>query len=179
MANIPFLEFLLYKTYNNNPKDDICILPFFKVKKKKKVLDEADNYINDIFTEWDKKPNYKGYINENNKTYLIYEKIFESSLIPLIERKDKWWWVLPCEIINNKMILNFPIHSEVQTFLLHHKELNYLYDNNKIPYESPVIYYHASDYKSINIYVYFWYKKNQVHYQDLVHIIITQFIIAH
>jgi hypothetical protein len=148
-GNIPFLEFLLYKTYNNNPKDDICILPFFKVKHKKKVLDEADNYIKDVFIEWKIKPNYKGYINYNKKTYLIYEKLYETSLIPLIERKDKWWWVLPCEIINNKMILNFPIHSEAQAFFLHNKELNYLYDNNKIPYESPVIYYHASDYKSI------------------------------
>ena len=159
----PFLEILLYKTFDKTkPQNDMCILPFFKVKQKKNVLKESTKYTDEVFSEWNHKPTYKGYLNNNKKTVLIYEKKHENALVSLTKRDTKWWWVIPAEIINECKTLNFPIQSDVRDFLLEHQSLNHIYDSAKNIYESPVIYYHGSDYNSITYMSIFGIKKSRV-----------------
>ena len=146
---LPFLKFLLYKNTNESQKEEL-FLPYFKYSRKENILNQSDEKIKIIFSEWKNKPEYKGYVSYDNKIYLVYEKQYEKTNVLFKKRNDKWWWCLSSEIIDSRKIMNFPIQKNTSRFFFHNNKLLYLYDKNNQPYENPIPGYHGSYYKMTN-----------------------------
>ena len=136
----PFLLYFAYKYPAEN--EDIVIFPFFNYNGNN-VLDKTDVYLKNIFKNWDCQFVYKGYTQTNSeKVHLIYEYIGEYELITY-KRNDKWWWITVDEIINHGTILNFKIHESVQSYLTLNKSLLFLYTNDNIKVETPLVAYYG------------------------------------
>ena len=142
-SGLPFILYLL----NKDIKSNILYFPHFYTSES--IYIQADNHIKDMFKDLTISVNFKGHIESNNNIYLFYEAKYNYSLIKH-SYKDIWWWTSMFEIINTKMILNFPIHDSVSKIFYNNPLLMVLLDekNNKIP--SPYIGYYGGYYTYIS-----------------------------
>ena len=154
----PFILFLLYKNETN-----ILSLPDFSddIYTGKVLIKYILTEFRQIFADVQAKLEYKGFVEntEDDGIILLLEykdkKINKNTgeknqaLIEKGEYVNNWWWVLAAEIINNKEVLNFPIHPLATNFLVKHNKLGLLYNKDGKPYETPEIGYYGNYYKKI------------------------------
>jgi hypothetical protein len=136
----PYIYYLMNKINN------IITLPTLYVKNIK----QADEYMRNKFEK--SKYNYKGCIDHNNESYLLYEmNLYDSGMIP-IYNKDSWWKVLPYEIIYSKKVLDFKVDSLTTSFFIKHPNLLYLF-NKYSKFEVPIVVYIGTGQSLINNYI--------------------------
>ena len=147
----PFVMFILYKDDNNylNLPD---LTGYVGSDLIAYVLTEFKN----IFSDDKAEIEYKGFIEEADGIVVVLEyKDFVPTVVEnknIIEKglyDNKWWWALASEIINNKLLLNFPISEFCTNFLIKHNKLSILSDKNGNVYETPEIGYYGNYYKKI------------------------------
>lgn len=150
----PFLMFLLYKDEMNT-----LSLPEIKYTGQsqdlvKYVLTEFREIFSDLNVEID----YKGFINNGKEEVVIVLEYTEKQTQIVSKNKtiiekgayaNRWWWVLPAEIINERQVLTFPIQDLVTNFFLKNNKLALLYRKNNEVYETPEIGYYGNYYKKI------------------------------
>jgi len=147
----PFLLFLLYKDATN-----ILGMPDFSGYKGSDIIKYVLTEFRQIFSEVNADIEYKGFIEQEDDSIMLILEYKTETLSqknqPLIEKgtyANNWWWVLSTEIINNKEVLNFPIHPLTTNFLVKHNKLGLLYDLAGKPFETPEIGYYGNYYKKI------------------------------
>lgn len=147
----PFLQFMLYKYPITKNKDgtvnafsEKCFFPFKGIKKDGSVKEFVDQFITKILR---KTVEPSGFIQEDNDVYVFVNLDNVINNIEFIERKDTWIWSCVHEIVNQKSVLNFPIHKSVFSIFLKYPNMNYLYKtgSNDV-YEVPTIGYHGTYY---------------------------------
>lgn len=134
----PYLEFLLFKYPESKKKEsNLCLFPFFQVKKKDKVINEAKTFVKSIFN---KQYNCLGYVIENDEVFLFYQIDAQNHANRIVmSKKSKFWWGLIDEICNHKKILNFPIHSSTTNLFLKNPDLLYLKTKQNKNIEIPIV----------------------------------------
>mgnify|MGYP001350938539 CR=1 FL=1 len=140
----PFLLFCLLKT------NDVLDFPNIKYNGGK-VSDFAINTVKKIFIEWpDLSVEFKGYINNNSKTYVFIESNMSNEYkVNKEEYSFNWWFALVSEIINYKKLLQFPISNSVTQLFLDNSELCYLSNSLGFNIEVPNVAYYGGYYKRI------------------------------
>ena len=102
----PFILYLLSK----DRKENTMYFPHFTTSNN--VMDETNIKINLIFSEWNEKPVYKGFLETNNNVYLFYENKYQY-IISRKDMSDLWWWASMFEIVNTRKVLNFSVNRTV------------------------------------------------------------------
>lgn len=148
----PYLEFLLFKYPENKKKEsNLTLFPFFQIKNKNEIMNDAKKFIKSIFN---KQYNCLGYIIQNKELFLFYQIDVKNHVSRIVmSKKTKFWWTLIDEICNHKKILNFPIHSSTTNLFLKNPDLLYLKTKQNKNIEIPIVAY-KGDYFNFLPYLY-------------------------
>jgi hypothetical protein len=165
----PYLKYLLYKyPQSSNNFSDLLVFPFFIYEENQDiqkistemVLDYLDNIAGEESLQ------FVGYKKTKDGVNLFIElnsHIYQSlNEIRFQSRSTNLWFVLIKEIIDNKNVINFPIHHSVTNFFLHNKPFLFLLDKNGVPYTLPLVAYHGNYYKVISFVSVFGLKRSSV-----------------
>jgi hypothetical protein len=150
----PFLEFLLVKNMHHDIEADILMFPMFLYYKdlNMDILDES-NRLQKLLLLNTENSIFKGYLmdenNSMNDIYLFYE--LDSRQIDYghgeLYRNNLLWKVTIDEMVNSRLVCNFPVDDSVTFFFVKNMQFMFLYkyndnDNNLI-YETPTVVYHG------------------------------------
>jgi len=166
-AKQPFLEFYLIKNRHDDVYPDILCFPtfFYYNEMNIDIATQSLNIFKMLFIDVT-NINFKGYLLEDSNNlsdlYLFYEykNKVEETLNPTPTpttdnaigsgekyRNDIVWKVVVDEIVNSRLVCNFPIDDMVTYFFLRNPQFMFLYkyDNNEnnIVYETPTAVYHG------------------------------------
>ncbi len=126
----PFVLYLLNKDASTN----ILYFPHFTTTNN--IMDEARNNIDKIFKDWSNLPQHKGFLETKQNIYIFYEQKYQH-VLEKINYNDIWWWGSIYEIVNSRMVLNFPVDKTVSSIFYKNPLLISLFKNNNrlsIPY---------------------------------------------
>jgi len=158
-AKNPFLEFYLLKNNQNDIYPDILCFPsfFYYRDVNNDILNESSNIQKMLLID-ESNVTFKGYLLEEvtglNDLYLFYEyknQTQNSSENDIgsgeIQRNEIVWKAVIDEIVNSRLVCNFPIDDVVTHFFLRNMQFMFLYKNNdkdnNIIYETPTVVYHG------------------------------------
>jgi len=147
----PYLTYLLYKYPKTANENEKVIFPFIDriPDKSKSIIEFTREKMEKVLSDWDKNIEYKGYLDKSNETHLVFECRYTNDLLLHQTRDDVWWWGLVDEMINNKVILNFPVSPEVTGLFLEHPLLAILFDAKNTKLEIPMVGFHGGYHKAI------------------------------
>ena len=130
IENKSITPIILYLLHKNNETNSLEFPNFIGEGNIEYITNKN---IEEIFKEFLKKPIWKGYLELNDKIYIFYEIDFEYNIQEL-NYNDIWWWATIFEIVNQNMVLNFPIHRDVYILFYENPLLISLFDdkNNKL-----------------------------------------------
>jgi len=147
----PFLEFLLVKNKHSDVYADILGFPTFFYYKDLNIdiLQESEKLQKTYLMDTD-EATFKGFLLEETNSlhdlYLFYE--YSDNDINgrgQLHRNNILWKVVIDEIINTRLVCNFPIDDIVTFFFMRNMQFIFLYkchDKNTI-YETPTVVYHG------------------------------------
>jgi hypothetical protein len=158
-AKNPYLEYFLVKNNQNDIYPDILSLPSFFYYKdgNNDILDDVTNIQKMLLIDV-ANITFKGYLLEEltglEEVYLFYEyknkseKSYENDIgRGELNRNDILWRVVIDEIVNTRLVCNFPIDDIVTNFFLRNMQFMFLfkYNNNEnnIIYETPTVVYNG------------------------------------
>uniref|UniRef100_A0A6C0EFI9 Uncharacterized protein n=1 Tax=viral metagenome TaxID=1070528 RepID=A0A6C0EFI9_9ZZZZ len=162
-AKHPFLEFYLIKNRHDDFYPDILCFPsfFYYNEMNIDISTESLKIFKMLFIDV-ANIKFNGYLLEetNNLSdlYLFYEykNVFEETPTPTTDnaigngemyRNDILWKVVIDEIVNSRLVCNFPINDIVTYFFLRNPQFMFLYkynnNENNIIYETPTAVYHG------------------------------------
>jgi hypothetical protein len=158
-AKNPFLEFFLIKNNQNDIYPDILCLPSFFYYRdiSNDILNESSKIQKMLLLDTS-SVTFKGYLLEEvtglNDLYLFYEYNNETQNSHENDigsgemyRNDILWKVVIDEIVNSRLVCNFPIDDVVTNFFLRNMQFMFLFKNNdkdnNIIYETPTVVYHG------------------------------------
>lgn len=149
----PYIQFCLYRENND--------LKIFNYNCS------GDNDIKNIFNKLNnefKNLSYKGFYKDENTGIISIWFILNKKEFKLQngKYKDKWWWCLACEIVNQKKTLSFNIVNEVADFYIKNPEFLILKNNQGEIYETPTVGYYGNYSKRINFITIFGHKRENV-----------------
>ena len=132
----PFIQYLLYK---HQTSDNILSFPFFSFKGGD-LESQCNEKIKGITTE-----DYiiKGMESHGKDIYVIVSLPDNSCNLQHLKEKSKWWFTLLYEIINERKVLYFPIHTSVTDLFYYNSDLLYIVDEKNVPYETPLALYNG------------------------------------
>ena len=144
-AVLPFNCFLLEKQ-----NDEIS---FLRINVNDALIDNVvSKYISGIFNknivEVQKNLDFIGL--KDGKTPTVVYNYIQPHESKLLDNNNKYWWILPDEIINLNHVCNFKFDKTVCKFFIDNCELIYLYDENNEKIQVPQTLYHGSDKKLLN-----------------------------
>ena len=146
----PYIQFCLYrenndlKMFNYNCSGNNDIKTIF-------------NILNNEF----KNLSYKGFYKDENTGIISIWFILNKKELKLQngKYKDKLWWCLACELVNQKKTLSFNIVNEVSDFYIKNPEFLILKNNQGEIYETPTVGYYGNYSKRINFITIFGHKR--------------------
>ena len=162
-AKHPFLEFYLIKNRHDDFYPDILCFPsfFYYNEMNIDIATESQKIFKMLFIDV-ANIKFNGYLLEetNNLSdlYLFYEykNVVEETPTPTTDnaigsgekyRNDIVWKVVLDEIVNSRLVCNFPINDLVTYFFLRNPQFMFLYkynnNENNIIYETPTAVYHG------------------------------------
>ena len=166
-AKHPFLEFYLIKNRHDDFYPDILCFPsfFYYNEMKTNISTESQKIFKMLFIDV-ANIKFDGYLleetNHLSDLYLFYEykNVVDETLTltptPTTDnsigsgemyRNDIVWKVVVDEIVNSRLVCNFPIDDMVTYFFLKNPQFMFLYKynnkNNNIIYETPTVVYHG------------------------------------
>jgi hypothetical protein len=162
-AKHPFLEFYLIKNRHDDFYPDILCFPsfFYYNEMNIDISTESLKIFKMLFIDV-ANIKFNGYLLEetNNLSdlYLFYEykNVVEETPPPTTDnaigngemyRNDILWKVVIDEIVNSRLVCNFPINDIVTYFFLRNPQFMFLYkynnNENNIIYETPTAVYHG------------------------------------
>ena len=157
----PILMYLLYK----DPNLDIFNFPNFKYSNYINPILFAETILynllnfNKILLNTEEQHEclplnynaiFKGFLHENNELFLFFDSTNCENNIYDIYKKNKIWYGLIDEIINQKHICNFKIDSLVTNFFINHVDLIYLKNEENVNYEIPIVAYSGQPDNNLN-----------------------------
>lgn len=145
----PFIMFLLYK-YENNLLNFFNLTNYANTIIDQTIITDIVKQFTAVFEDWQTDIEYKGFIEDNDELMLILK--YKNDLYDSITKcnyQEKWWWLLPSEIINYKHVLHLDINIFATKFILEHNKLIFLYDPQGNVYETPEVGYYGNYYKKI------------------------------
>ena len=158
-AKTPFLEFFLIKNNQNDIYPDILCFPsFFYYRDVSNDILKESSKIQKMLLLDTSSVTFKGYLLEEvtglNDLYLFYEYNNETQNSHENDigsgemyRNDILWKVVIDEIVNSRLLCNFPIDDVVTNFFLRNMQFMFLFKNNdknnNIIYETPTVVYHG------------------------------------
>lgn len=155
-AKHPFLEYLLLKNKHRDIYPDILTFPMFLYYKDlgMDILNESDKLRELLVLKID-ETKFKGYLLEENDgmndVYLFYEldKTLEDIGKGEIYRNNGIWKATIDEMVNSRLICNFPVDDSVTVFFIKNTQFMFLYKyndkENNIIYETPTVVYNGVD----------------------------------
>lgn len=170
----PILMYLLYK----DPKLDTFNFPSFKYSTYINPVLFAETFLynllnfNQILINTEEQNvsvpiNYntifKGFLHENNELFLFFDSTNCENNIYDVYKKNKIWYGLIDEIINQQHICNFKIDSLVTNFFINNIDIIYLKDENNINYEIPIVAYSGQPDNNLNFTYTFGVTKKKEH----------------
>uniref|UniRef100_A0A6C0E2T7 Uncharacterized protein n=1 Tax=viral metagenome TaxID=1070528 RepID=A0A6C0E2T7_9ZZZZ len=161
-AKHPFLEFYLIKNRHDDFYPDILCFPsfFYYNEMNNDISTESQKMFKMLFIDV-ANIKFDGYLleetNHLSDLYLFYEykNVVDETLTPTpttdnaigsgeMYRNDIVWKVVVDEIVNSRLVCNFPIDDMVTYFFLKNPQFMFLYkNNNNIIYETPTVVYHG------------------------------------
>ena len=166
-AKHPFLEFYLIKNRHDDFYPDILCFPsfFYYNEMNTDISTESQKIFKMLFIDV-ANIKFDGYLleetNQLNDLYLFYEykNVADETLTltptPTTDnaigsgemyRNDIVWKVVVDEIVNSRLVCNFPIDDMVTYFFLKNPQFMFLYKynnkNSNIIYETPTVVYHG------------------------------------
>jgi hypothetical protein len=166
-AKHPFLEFYLIKNRHDDFYPDILSFPsfFYYNEMNNDISTESQKMFKMLFIDV-ANIKFDGYLleetNHLSDLYLFYEykNVADETLTltptPTTDnaigsgemyRNDIVWKVVVDEIVNSRLVCNFPIDDMVTYFFLKNPQFMFLYKynnkNNNIIYETPTVVYHG------------------------------------
>jgi len=166
-AKHPFLEFFLIKNRHDDFYPDILCFPsfFYYNEMNTDISTESQKMFKMLFIDV-ANIKFDGYLleetNHLSDLYLFYEykNVVDETLTltptPTTDnaigsgemyRNDIVWKVVVDEIVNSRLVCNFPIDDMVTYFFLKNPQFMFLYKynnkNNNIIYETPTVVYHG------------------------------------
>ena len=130
----PFLVYILYKY----PDLDILSFPTFRVNNNQiKEINEFYHKISGVNNEPD------GYLLFNNDVYVFFNLEIKYNVLNKYDSSNELWWATIYEMCNSKQMLHFDVHDSVSELFLNYTKLIYLINQNKIPYNIPIIGYYG------------------------------------
>ena len=158
-AKNPFLEFFLIKNNQNDIYPDILCFPsFFYYRDVSNDILKESSKIQKMLLLDTSSITFNGYLLEElnglNDLYLFYEYNNETQNSHENDigsgemyRNDILWKVVIDEIVNSRLVCNFPIDDVVTNFFLRNIQFMFLFKNNdknnNIIYETPTVVYHG------------------------------------
>lgn len=146
----PFLMYLLYK----NPKNDILGFPRFNYNNLINPLVYSQTILYTLLNfnnlEISNKLIFKGVLHQNNELFLFFDTTSCENQIYDVYKKNKIWYGLIYEIINQKHICNFKIDDCVTDFFMNNIDLLFLSDTNNLNYEIPIVAYSGQPENKLN-----------------------------
>lgn len=158
-AKNPFLEFFLIKNNQNDIYPDILCFPsFFYYRDVSNDILKESSKIQKMLLLDTSSITFNGYLLEElnglNDLYLFYEYNNETQNSHENDigsgemyRNDILWKVVIDEIVNSRLLCNFPIDDVVTNFFLRNIQFMFLFKNNdknnNIIYETPTVVYHG------------------------------------
>jgi hypothetical protein len=144
----PFLQYFLYKPYN----DISFSFPTFIYKDDMDLLTKSMSVINVLCSSYYKDTifKYKGFIKEEEDIYLFFDcshMIIDT--VKITEYNDLWLVIID-EIINYKCVCNYPIDDYIIDLFYNYEKLCYLTDNEESHYQMPIIGYSTCDINKID-----------------------------
>ena len=150
----PFLEFMLIKNKHSDVEADSLMFPIFLYYKDLNIdiLNES-NRLQKLLLLNTENSTFKGYLLEENDLindiYLFYE--LDSRQIDYghgeLYRNNSLWKVTIDEMVNSRLVCNFPVYDSVTFFFVKNMQFMFLhrYNNNEnnIIYETPTVVYHG------------------------------------
>lgn len=127
-SSIPFLEFLLYLDGTAGDKGGSKLtFPYILFKHTKTgLVEQCTAPLRALFVSDDKKllddaVKYDGYIYNKRKKRctLFFNHLHdepESTSIPFMNSKNRWWWALSSEIFNEHRMMNYSMSDYVISF---------------------------------------------------------------
>jgi hypothetical protein len=152
-AKHPFLEFSLVKNKHSDVYPDIMCFPTFFYYKDLNIdiLRESEKMQKTYLIATDEST-FKGFLLEETNSlhdlYLFYEyHVNDINGRGQLHRNNVIWKVVIDEIINTRLVCNFPIDDIVTFFFMKNMQFMFLYKyadkNNNIIYETPTVVYHG------------------------------------
>lgn len=95
---------------------------------------------------------YKGFYNDDeneNKNISLWFNIDRNYKLETGKYKDKLWWCLACELINQQYTLSFNINENIANFCIANPEFLILKNDDGDIYETPSVGYYGNYYKRI------------------------------
>ena len=157
-CQVPFIEYLMNNSYNNQSKKQQFEFPNIKyAPSKRTVLDQAKNYVSTVLLKNNEVVKYRGYLNTNNGIYLFFHKYFRKLKFPykLSMIDDELWWIVTSEIVNFKKVLYIDVDKRVIDLFIKNPSVMRLYDCNHHLLETPVVCYYGDQYQKITYLAFF------------------------
>ena len=149
MSYKPFLEFMLYKT----SEDNFYFPNYIQPSDKYDILDKASFLLDSLF---DTKCEFKGRIVEsstmnnvksaqiNNRIILLYELKEKDNSMKRMKNEDKFWWATVSEIYNFRKILFYDISNSVIDVFLSYPQMIQIYYKDSLV-ETPMIVFNGNN----------------------------------
>jgi len=141
-GKLPFLQFLL----SSNGYDSLTLptLPVYSSISTNSLISYANVFLSGIlqlenFEEFISKIDFDGFYEYNENLYLFFDTTKCELNIDDTYLSNPTRFALTDEIINKRNIFNIPINIETTNFFIHNDSINYLYDENNVAYENPIV----------------------------------------
>jgi len=175
-GKLPFLEFMLQK--HSDIFQDIFTFPLFEPKENITIMEYSSKIVDIIYNSYkiiSGSYEYKGCIKTENDVYLFYDFSKCSIGIHELYRNNDIWLVTMDEIVNQRHVCNFAIHSDVSLFFMNHPDLLYLRDKSNSIIETPIIVYKCTSYEKTNFTLYFGESESTNKYLSTPHYYFTDY----
>jgi hypothetical protein len=145
----PFLEFMLYKT----SEDNFYFPNYIQPHDKYDILDKASFLLDSLF---DTKCEFKGRIVEssimnnvksaqiNDRIILLYELKEKDNSMKRMKNEDKFWWATVSEIYNFRKILFYDISNSVIDVFLSYPQMIQIYYKDSLV-ETPMVVFNGNN----------------------------------
>lgn len=149
MSYKPFLEFMLYKT----SEDNFYFPNYIQPRDKYDILDKASFLLDSLF---DTKCEFKGRIVEssimnnvksaqiNDRIILLYELKEKDNSMKRMKNEDKFWWATVSEIYNFRKILFYDISNSVIDVFLSYPQMIQIYYKDSLV-ETPMVVFNGNN----------------------------------
>jgi hypothetical protein len=175
-GKLPFLEFMLQK--HSDLFQDIFTFPLFEPRENMTIMEYSNKIVDIIYKSYkitSGSYEYKGCLKTENDVYLFYDFSTCNMGTHELYRNNDIWLVTMDEIVNQRNVCNFAIHSDVSLFFMNHPDLLYLRDKDNSIIETPIIVYKCASYEKTNFMLYFGESESTNKYLSAPHFYFTDY----